>query len=538
AAHLLFDGSGRFGRDERTLRTTTLGALTRVEPKTPGPRLEGAERALALVLALSLHDLMQWGPAPEDDEESDRPGPDGPTPDDKDRRPTLSDESLVDHCFRTGHPWHIMPSRFFNSWGDKDLFILYSLFGEQSPIVFHGNRECQITKGQLTPRFGHGPSPYSNRAGVRDFLIRKMRLTDTDDATTVFGGTERLENVVGDTLKEHPDEEVRILSGCDAHVVGDDVIGTCRIMKRQGCRVTCLKPPMPRFSDSLGRNWWEVFLEAGDRTVEPLPDTVNLVGFDWPGSRVSVELEDLLARVGVRVAASFLPGCVPGLAEQATRARVTIASPWTPVQQVIVPVLRDKGFEVLSPPAPYGEAGTRAWVDAVVDALGLPRPSDDDWARWREEIAGDIERLRREASGITAGLIADRGTVAELRSPSFFFGFDPGLVLADLGLNVVLAGHNAAGGAMKGDHEDRISQVEYDPETDPMPLIREHGMDLVWCDLDDTTHVKREGASPISIRDFQPGLAGAARTLGRLLSRARIRLYGRQWWSQEGEDDG
>ena len=531
---------GSTAPDELPIKATVLGVVARTGSRPDDAGADELDAAVALLLALSLHDGMRWGPAPGPastdpahdgrDAHDDRFGPEPPPEVETPRfpEPRPSEETLLDHCFRTGHLWFVKPSLFFDTWGDSDFFVLTSLFGEAFPTVFHGNRECQTVKESLAPRISHGASPYSNHVGARAWMVHEMRCTDTDDAAAVFGGTDRLEAVIRGAADDHPGREVRVLSGCDCHVVGDDVHGVCTTLQDSGCAVQCLRSPLPRFTEALGRNWWEVFLRARDRGVQARPDAVNLVGFDWPGQPVVRELEHLLGRMGVRVAATFFPGCVPGFANRAAEASVTVASPWVPVRTVVVPGLVAEGFRVISPEAPYGEQGTRAWLDAIADALGRPRPSDAEWQSWRRELAPDLDRLRAEASGVAAGIIADRGTVRELEDPSFFFGFRPAHALADLGLQVVLAGRDAA----VADADDpapagagRPRRVEHDPEADPMPLIAVQRLDLVYCDLDQATHVKREGASPFSISDLEPGLAGAARSVARLVARSRMRLY-------------
>ncbi len=505
---------------------TPLGYLCREVPDgtRATPSAASPEAALALVLVLSTPPSLQWAAPPV----GEPPAP--PIPPD---RPGREDDSLIVHSYRTDHQWDDPHSRFFGTWGDRDWFILLALLDRPTPIVFHGNRECQQVRQPLSDRFGHGANPFSPARRFWSWFASETYFTDTDDQAAVFGGEDRLGRLLERLCARHPEREVRVLVGCDAEMVGDDVPRVCQMARQQGHAVECFNPPLPRFTDALDRNWWRVFLAARDRHVPRDPRAVNLAGYQWPGHPSLVEVETLLRDVGVRVATRMLPGQSPDIASSVGTAAITLVSPWHPVQDVLAGPLREEGLPIESLPLPYGVEGTRRWLDAVRTLLGMPAVDNTHFERVVREAAPDIEDLRRRASGLRVALVADWGTVPEMVSPAFFYGLDPVLLLLDLGFRVVLVGRAASQAVPQTTHllsvgGGGVEAHDVDPSAgDIIRRVRDLAPDLVYCDRPDPEAVLETGAVPFEIRDLEIGVRGARRTLRRLLARAGWTLHRR-----------
>lgn len=546
---LALDETNRPGPGEEPLAATPLGLLLRESPR-PGaaslPLARQPERALALVLALSLHGGMRWvgrapgagSPVPVPGPEpvpvpvpapQPEPVPEAPAPSDPD--PAADAVEMVNHCFTTAYPWGERTSDFFATWGGRDFFNVVALFGDEACLVFHGNRECPMARSTFGTSIMQGSGPYGD-PGPWSPAIRTV-VTDTDDRSVVFGGEARLEAAVRETSELHPGSPIRVTLGCDYAIVGDDAIGVCRGLADCGVPVEVLNPPLPRFTESLARSWWRHYLrEARDAAVERDPAAVALAGFGWPHQRGIRELVDLLGEAGVRVATTFCPGRESGFRTRVGEAATVVASPWAPIETVLVPILGDLGFAVESFPAPYGENATRRWVDAVCRSVGRPVPDDVAWAETSRRLAPDLPRLRERAGGVSVGLIADVGSAAEMCSPRFFFGFDPVLLLLDSGFRVTVLGNKAdraaeAYAGLPADLAERLSFVKEDLRAGPgtSESIRRLGLDLVYCDKAEGAAAKAGGAVPFAIRHLEPGLAGAERTAARLVAMSRQRLY-------------
>lgn len=519
---LTLDPEGPEGPEEEVLATLPLGLLVRrVAGATAAADRDRvlAESALVLVLRMSMPASLRWGPWP---------APENPAPRPPARR---QDDTLIVHSYRTDHEWHVPRSRFFGTWGDKDWFILLALLDRPTMNVFHGNRECQQVRQPLSDRFAHGANPFHPSRRHWAWMVTHTRFTDTDDRAAIFGGEDRLQGLLDRIESEGPGQEVRVLVGCDAEVVGDDVPGVCRMVRSEGRNVACFNPPLPRFTDASDRNWWLQFLQDRDRGVAPEPGTVNLGGFQWPDHPAMAETEALLARVGVRVACRMLPGHSPDLRTAVGAGQVTVLSPWFPVQEVLGSALAQEGLPFQTLPLPYGEGPTRAWLAATARAAGRDPPTEASWEDMTRPWRSALDEMRIRAGKVRVALVADWGTATEMCDPAFFFGLDPLALLLDLGFPVVVLGreaHDVVERTRRQWPEARLEAVEMDPvHGDVVARVREVRPDLVYCDREDATAVKAVGAVPFGIGDLEPGLAGATRTLRRLLARSGLQIYRR-----------
>jgi hypothetical protein len=554
---LALDAEGRLRPAEKAQAATRLGLLVRTDPAPadadPSPARR-PERAFALVLAMSLHDGLSWAGRPDHEPgevgagpEAAAPEPPEPIPDPAaDPDPVGRDSiEMVSHCYSTGYHWGDRVSAFFEVWGGRDFFNLLAMTADDHHFVFHGSRDCPIARAANGLSLMRWAGPYGESDGAGERMPRTL-VTDVDDTSVVFGGSPRLERAVEQAHAAEGRIPIRVTFGCEYDIVGDDVQAVCGDLVCRGFRVELLNPPIPRFTDATARSWWKDFLDrTGAAGREKAPRTVNLAGLGWERQRGVREVGDLLGRAGVRVAATFFPG-----ASAASRARIgeaclTVASPWAPVMACLVPLLRERGIEVITPTAPYGEAGTRAWVNEVCAALRLAPPDDAAWRGAVEDLAPDLARLRVAAGDLTVGLVADVGPAGEMCTPRFFFGFDPVRLLLDLGFRVRVIGNKAGGATAEALGLSEDLAARYDSVTvelrdrDPDPgLLRAHGIDLVYCDKAAGAEAKAQGVVPFGISHLEPGLAGAERSVSRLLAMSRQRLYADHGHLLRGADPG
>jgi len=482
----------------------------------------------SFALGLALHAGMHWV---ELSETQDSPPPEEAPAAELQCQRGL-DDTWLEHCFRTAHGWDQPHSLMFDTWGDADFYAMLPLLNDNSPWVFHGSRECPVTTAALSASFGRGSTPYGKLRFAWLHKIGKALLTDVDDAAVVFGGEARLQAAIEDAATAAGDSPVQVTLGCDYHLIGDDVTGVCRCMSDAGKPARLLNPPLPRFTDAMSGNWWRVAFE-GQSSVEASREagTFNLAGFGWQDEPMIHELVDLLERTGGRAQSVFFPGRDLRFSDSARRAAMTVTLPWEPVQQVLAPVLDELDFPVMAPVAPYGEGATRKWLTAVANALGTQVPSDASWNDWQGELAPDLQALRAQASEIQVGIVADRGEAVEVCEPRFFFGLDPIDFLLDLGFVVRVVGHNTRHVAeryreLRSSWRERLLLSDVPAGANPLDLlVPDQQLRLVYCDVGTAQVSKSRGINPFTIRDLEPGLAGACRTARRLLSCARQRLY-------------
>jgi hypothetical protein len=469
------------------------------------------ESALAYLLSKGTHDDMRWKAPPRAKAR-------------KRSAPTQLRRSLVENCLRSGAPWRGYSSRFFGVWGDLDHFGLTAAVGnyERVSYVAHASRECVYSSTVLDGRLKYHSSPWGAVSFLRPGEYSRYHLTDISDAALVSGGEGVLSAAIRQVARAAPERKIVVTGNCDYHVIGDDIDDVCRRCSARPGAVVHLNPPLPGFREVDSSNWWVDFFDTiSFAPKDRLPDTLNLAGLgSWDEACVR-ELSGLLERCGIKVQAVILPNISPGAAAAFGRAALTVLSPWLPVTQVLEKALRTRGMRCIKPHAPYGVAGTRRWLAAVAAALGRRPMSEAAFARSVAELAPDFDLLRRRSRGRAAGFICDVGNPEELCSPSVFFGMDLPAFFTELGFSPVIF----APGRARSVRGARVAAFD---ESVPLgDLLRRQRVGLVYCDVCRGATVKRAGATPFAVEALSAGLAGAQKSLGRLLALAGLETYNR-----------
>jgi len=200
-------------------------------------------------------------------------------------------------------------------------------------------------------------------------------------------------------------------------------------------------------------------------------------------------------------------------------ARLQVLSAPDPVLQN---ALDRAGLRWLLPPAPYGLAGTSAWLEAIAGALGR---RGFDAAPPPATLAVHA-RLRRRAAGVSAAFVLPAGDAALLSGGGAFRRVPVPAVLAEGGFGLrffVLArpadGRKAAAGLKAALPGFRFPAPVFfsSPQGLARPLKADRSVRLVYSDVRSDGRVTAAGKTPFSSGIFEPGFDGAAETLRRLL---------------------
>ncbi|MBM4388398.1 MAG: hypothetical protein FJ088_11705, partial [Deltaproteobacteria bacterium] len=456
--------------------------------------------------------------------------------------------SLIENCFRSGVSWRGFASRFFNVWGDIDHFGLTAAIGNYEKINFvaHASRECTYAATFLTKSLKSGTSPWKAVHFFKSIEFDNVFFTDINDSTIIGGGEERLEEALGSARDASPERETVVIGNCDYYMIGDNIGSVCRrCAPASGGKITHLNPPLPGFHEVNSSNWWRDFLNSVDFSGEKGDYSVNLAGFgsyDDPGV---MELTFLLNRVGIEVKSVILPNISPAARDNFGKAGITVLFPWHPVIETLARPLGEKGMRTISPAAPYGIKGTIEWLNTVkkatAEAAGgesfrrltdSAEPVSDDLLK---ELAGEFApgfcERRESAKGINIGLVCDAGTVGELLSPGFFFGFDPRGFFNELGfgLKIFVPPEIRSRGLPENSKRlfPDVDVVCFDDGDSYRELFHEHDARIVYCDVCGGRTVKEAGAVPFGVDSLEIGLSGAMSTLRKLLSLSKINIYSR-----------
>ena len=444
---------------------------------------------------------------------------------------------LVDMLQDSRLPHELGEDILFRRWGQNYVsneMVLYSRgFAD---FVIHGNRECcgavaRIFGKQETFNF----SPWTVDIGETGHGF----VTDLDDNTAVVGGEERLVaalDIIGQRGSPRP---TFVAPLCDYGCLGDDVNG---ITKRASQKYDSAFVPMSEVrgpDHPLGPldNRWNHTLEsllAGRlASTEQEPRSVNLVGLGPPDDRAVVEVARLLEDAGVQVNANLFPFLHDVDADSLARAATWVMTPWEPVLRGPGVFVKHNEREHLSLPAPYGLHGTKRWLDEVRKAVGLGPLESDAYAVLVGPAADELEQLRDgTVPTVEVGFVVPVLSVWELVTPRFFFGLEPLRFLEEIGIRTTIVATQVPQGAPIPSPQqiaDRCKLVDAAmlrvvPQASGEPLVETLSRttcDLVYTDHPHHTLVAAAGKMPFSICDFEPGVAGAVRTLRRLQKRAK-----------------
>ncbi|MEQ1920181.1 MAG: nitrogenase component 1, partial [Elusimicrobiota bacterium] len=250
--------------------------------------------------------------------------------------------------------------------------------------------------------------------------------------------------------------------------------------------------------------------------VEPVPGSVNLIGF--PEGPALDELRALLAEAGVSVNARVMPAITMAQARGLRRAAAQVFLPnaaYEPVYEAVFGRLGLPGH-VFEPP--YGVEGTRRWLCSVAALFGREREAQAAFERAFAPMSEDWRALRGKALGRTMAFVADASHLPRLRDARLFWGVPAVRVLREMGFKVEVLLHGASDqGPVKG----------FTTPADLTRLLSAGDYGAVYSEFFYDERLVRAGKSQFSLAVFEPGLRGAAATLGRLLSAARWDFYRR-----------
>jgi nitrogenase iron protein NifH len=448
---------------------------------------------------------------------------------------------------------------------------VHQLLQYEAPHVAieHCDRECMYP---TPPALEHqpdiysypwlDPAPYHGGPLSRKAAGGITLMTDLVDRDVVRGAILKLEDAL-DKVCGAIDEEQFVLvhNTCTPVVAGEDVSG---LVRRTGA--SCKAPLMYTAPHIEGNPLAEFFArrkqERGFAPHDPRPGAINLVGF--PVNRGMDELCGLLSRMGVEVNDRVFPRVDLRLFDTYLEAGVQVFHPEHYLSGLRDALFRDLPLVTLEPQAPFGFAGTRRWLAAVLEAVApgdrAPSPGTEeapgipgccnaksdgittgygDTAKViEEEERGAAPRwaeLCREARTCSVGLVADAWRLGRLADPSVCFGLAIPSLLSEMGFRLEWCLY-AGGGSTKAELDSAARGLAPEAEctvrffTDEPgleTLLAESGAGAFYSDFAQDRRLARAGKAIVSSQLFEMGFAGAVRTAERLLAACRLPFFKR-----------
>jgi hypothetical protein len=422
--------------------------------------------------------------------------------------------------------------------------MLWSLdFFNPCAFVMHSDLECpscglaanvpmlDLVRHPWDERERNGGRSQAERSFFRgapdpDWLLTTA-LTERD---LILGGRDKLRAALVRVAASPGRPVVVVCCPCPSVVIGEDVREAVE-RARAGCTVPLLYlAPTP---DAISILWDGLVAAVEAPARPPDPGSYALLGF--PESAATAELVTALTGAGARPVTGLVPRITPERVAALPGAAVDVVLPnalWEPLYAHIL----ERGHHVIRPPAPYGIDATRAWLEAVLDSLGLGAAVE---ATWRELFTAErAERwalLRGQAQEHRLGVAVSGEQLPLLADPARTFGVPvvAAILEAGFGLDLVVVmpraglepAASAALGQLAASERCRVELVASPDELDAALTDLECQAILSSYTFD--RRATRAGKAPFSMQDFELGVAGALATVERLLCACRAPLFRR-----------
>lgn len=444
----------------------------------------------------------------------------------------LSDETIRENLDEVAeHAFFLDP--FLRRIGTQETLGTLLDADEGLALVVHTDQECTTKlpwlKGAEHFRYICSrltPLPTRNCG-------RGIAWLEPSQAETVRGDETRLAQALREAAARTETRLVVLMGTCVGDVTGLDYEGIAAAVEQEsGKPVVVIGQMLEHFVEM--DHTWKMLLQVADRSGVPEQGRINLVGYAPVESELADEFRAVLPGLGLQLNALLVPSFRSQQALDFGRAAFSVLNP-----------ARSSAFEFSRAaesfpgmtfhrvPPPFGKSAALAFYhrlaalagrpDPGADAAGLWRPYEDEFERWRE-------RARRHR----ACLVLRPADAPYLLDPLELHGLDLLEVLVEFGFSVtvvVLAG--AEGEAVRRRLRRRVranpplaEHVDVALEAvDRLPrILRDLDARLCFTEFPPDRRILEAGKMFFQPRDFPPGLAGAVRSIRRLVRLAESRF--------------
>ena len=416
------------------------------------------------------------------------------------------------------------PHMGFGQW-QRFIFpdgLLPAFIPPGSVMIEHGDSECRFSQcdgGALKMFCGnHDAGASGLHPNIPQLPKHAPRIVNTDfnACDAVFGDEDKMLGALsGAAEMAGPRGLVEFYTGCSPIMLAGDVSAVAgRVEKEKGVKIV-----LERYNSFYGHDQAKAAVRVSfmadrlSRAARERTHDVNLINFGGADDGLSA----LLGELGISAR-------VPGndfYAAAASAELQVLSGPDT----VLGPAFDKAGLKWILPPAPYGFAGTSAWVKAIAGALRVKQPGAAPSDGQKKQAL----ELWRRAGRFTAAFVLAPEEIG-LLSESTALIMAPVLpVLAEAGFKVrlfVMDGPAAAPSvlgpritALKTAFPGlRLTTAAFSTPPELAQLLRsERALRLVYSDIRRDRRVVSAGKNPFSAGLFEPGYEGALETWRRLL---------------------
>ncbi|MBN1774389.1 MAG: hypothetical protein JXB32_24225 [Deltaproteobacteria bacterium] len=456
----------------------------------------------------------------------------------------LPDETIRENLDEVAeHAFFLEP--FLRRIGTQETLGTLLDADEGLALVVHTEREC-TTKLPWLKGCEHFRYIYSRLTPLPTCACgRAMEWLEPPQAETILGDEAGLLQALRKAASRKGTRIVALMGTCVGDVTGLDYEGLAAAVERDCSKPVVVINQMLEDFVEMDRTW-EMLMRIADRARAPEPGRINLVGYAPAESDLADELRAVLPRLGLRLNALLVPSFRSQQALDFTRAACTVLNPARSYGFEFSRAAErfgDMKFHRLSPP--FGKSATVGFYRGLAALAGRKDPAADAaelWSPHEASFAGWRERAR----GHGACIVVRPADATYLLDPLELHGLDLLRMLAEFGFTttvVVLGGAEGEGAgrrlrrAVKADPllAENVRVIR-EPVDDLPSVLRDIDARLCFTEFPPDRRVLEAGKMFFEPRDFQPGLAGAVRSITRLVRLAESEFP--RTWNQAAAGGG
>lgn len=398
-------------------------------------------------------------------------------------------------------------------------------------IVEYADRECFYSEPERTHSkwsFLDYPFEQPLRHGLGMGAGRSLA-TEIGEREIVMGTAPTMNALVNAVKDRAKGAEFALVHGlCTPLVMGDDLGGLARRCA-DACGGGAVEVSMNDQAqmNGLAACMRSILQGAGYFDSPGAPEAVNL--FHFPRRFRTEAVLPMLGDLGLTANVSLYPEVDLSALKDLHKAGLQIfCERASDLGDTVHEMLGEGRRTVLTVPAAYGVAGTRACLSAIAAAAGKSAEFEKAWAKRLDAFLPRWEERRREAATRRLAFVVSEATLPGLSGLRFGQGAPVLRMAAEMGFGIDLLYFAADGKAPAPEALPPGARVR--PFLTPAELaraLREGEFHAVYSDVYFDDRVSRAGKSRFSSRFFEMGLEGARRSLERVLAACRNPFFSR-----------
>jgi len=278
------------------------------------------------------------------------------------------------------------------------------------------------------------------------------------------------------------------------------------------------------------------FIRQAKAAVEDQADPgakcgLNLVGF--PPNRGKQELVAALDAMSIPINVSILPDIGIDVLKCYLKGEASIVYPHRAWQEVVETLFDDSAvaWQVLA--APYGYKRTIEWYRAVAGTMKQAELAESYLEQHQDQFLQHWTRLCEQASSFRLAFVVDSSILERLYTPAKHYGFEILPLLEEMGfaVDVLIRGEISDEDTAISDLQaalqtpERHSFTSFNSIEELSELLGQGEFQAVYSEVFFDTRLSRAGKAQFNLSMIEMGLAGALRSIKRLLGVCRWQFY-------------